>query len=91
MTMYYIGSSRTFNNVSSRVNTRTRPKNRFMAFYVSESLFVQSEVISKTQFYLNKLKQKCKRRKVYCLECGNSYTSVIKGSKIITDCPVCES
>ena len=91
MTMYYIGSSRTFNNVSSRVNTRTRPKNRFMAFYVSESMVKFSKVITKNQFHLNKLRKKCKRRKVYCLECGNSYTSVVQGSKIITDCPVCES
>ena len=89
--MYYIGVSRKYSNVSSRINTRTRPKGLFVANYVSESLHFKQKTISKGIFYLFKLRKKCKRRKVYCLECGNSYTSVIKGSKIITDCPVCES
>ena len=91
MSMFFIGVSRKYNNCNSRIGVRTRPKGLFVANYVSESLHFEQKTISKSKFHLFKLRKKCKRRKVYCLECGNSYTSVVKGSKIITDCPVCES
>ena len=91
MSSYFLGVSRKYNNSSKGIRTRTRPKGSFVANYVSESLHFEQKIISKSKFHLFKLRKKCKRRKVYCLECGNSYTAVIKGSKIITDCPVCES
>ena len=54
MTMYYIGVSKTFNNVSKRNNPFSKSKPVSMAFYVSESLSVRSKrVIPLHIFYTN--------------------------------------
>ena len=88
--MYLTGVSKTYSNVSSRVNTRYKPKTNQMAFYITESGSFKSKNISKMQYYyLKYFKRKWKKRKFICTECGNIFQGLIKSSKDEIECPNC--
>ncbi len=88
--MYLISVSKTFANSASRVSSRTKPKNRKMVFYFSESWDFHSKTIGTLAFYYYKyLKIKWKKRKFYCDECENFFTTLVKNSKDKIECPEC--
>ena len=90
--MYLIGVCKAYQNVSSRVIARSRPKTLQVAFYLSESGLELRKITikSKIKFYFLKyFVKKWKKRKFYCLECGNGYQSLVKGKKIVGECEFC--
>jgi len=83
MTMYYIGVSKTFNNVSKRNNPFNRSKTVSMAFYVSESISVRSKRINTFTYFLYKyFKPRYKRRTAWCTNCENKFPSLVKRNKV---------
>ena len=91
MSLYYIGVSKTFSNVSKRRNLFNRSKPLSVAFYVSESLSVSSKKIKTSTYYLYKyFKPRYKRRTAWCTNCENKFKALVKNGKVITACPNCE-
>ena len=91
MTMYFIGVSKTFSNVSKRRNLFNRSKPLSVAFYVSESFRVSSKKVKTSTYYLYKyFKPRYKRRIAWCTNCENKFKSICKNGKVITECPNCE-
>ena len=88
--MYYIGVSKTFNNISKRNNPFNRSKPVSMAFYVSESISVRSKRVNTLTYFLYKwLKPRYKQRVAWCTNCENKFKAICKNEKVITDCPNC--
>ena len=91
MSLYYIGVSKTFNNVRKRNNPLSQSKPVSMAFYVSESFRVKSKRIKTSTYYLYKyFKPRYKRRIAWCTNCESKFPSLVKNEKVITECPNCE-
>ena len=90
--MYYIGVSKTFNNVRKRNNPFSKSKPVSMAFYVSESFRIKSKRIKTFTYYIYKyFKPRYKRRIAWCTDCENKFQSLVKNGKVITACPNCEN
>ena len=91
MSLYFIGVSKTYNNVRKRVDPFNRPKNAKMAFYVLPSGSVSKKRISSFKFYLYKyFKPRFKRRIAWCTNCENKFQAICKNEKVISECPNCE-
>ena len=91
MSLYFIGVSKTFSNVSKRRNLLNRSKPLSMAFYVSESLSVKSKKIKNSTYYFYKyFKPRYKRRIAWCTNCENKFKAICKNGQVVTECPNCE-
>ena len=91
MSLYFIGVSKTFSNVSKRRNLFNRSKPLSMAFYVSESFRVSSKKVKTSTYYLYKyFKPRYKRRIAWCTNCENKFQAICKNEKVISECPNCE-
>ena len=91
MSMYFVGVSKTFNNVSKRNNPFNRSKNGKMAFYVLPSGSLNKKRINSLTYYLYKyFKPRFKRRIAWCTNCENKFPSICKNGQVITACPNCE-
>ena len=90
MSMYLVGVSHTFNNYKARRADPTRDRKRKMAFYVSESGHIHSEVIGFWEFYFKKyFVKKWRRRKAFCFICQNFFEALVKSNKDEVECPNC--
>ena len=90
MCSYLTGVSRKFNNSSSRRDPFNRSKNGKMAYYVNEDMSISSKSIKTIEYYVLKFfKHKYKRRIAWCDICENKFKTIVKGKKIIINCPVC--
>ena len=91
MGMYFVGVSKTFNNVSKRNDPFNRSKNGKMAFYVLPSGSLNKKRVSSFKFYLYKyFKPRFKRRIAWCTNCENKFQAICKNEKVISECPNCE-
>ena len=89
---FFIGVSKTFNNVRKRNNPFNRSKNGKMAFYVLPSGTISKKRIKTVTYYLYKyFKPRYQRRIAWCTTCQNKFKSICKNGKIITECPNCEN
>ena len=91
LSMYFVGVSKTFNNVSKRNNPFNRSKNAQMAFFILPSGSVSKKRINTVTYYLYKyFKPRYKRRIAWCTNCENKFKAICKNGQVITECPNCE-
>ena len=91
MSLYFIGVSKTYNNVRKRVDPFNRPKNAKMAFYVLPSGSISKKRIKTITYYVYKyFKPRYKRRIAWCTNCENKFQAICKNEKVISECPNCE-
>lgn len=91
MSKYFQGVYKAKSNSICRNSLITEPPRHEVAIYLLSTGSISKESISKTKYYLYKFfKQRYKRKKVFCLECENSYQAICKNDKVVSPCPFCE-
>ena len=90
LSMYFVGVSKTFNNVSKRNDPFNRSKNGKMAFYVLSSGSITKKRVNTLTYFLYKwLKPRYKQRIAWCTNCENKFKAICKNEKVVTECPYC--
>ena len=88
---FFIGVSKTFNNVSKRNNPLSQSKNAQMAFFILPSGSLNKKRVNSFTYYLYKyFKPRYKRRIAWCTNCENKFKAICKNGQVITECPNCE-